>query len=88
MSSPFPSGMSFSKTVITPCDAVTASMAATVAVPRDYGDDVVDVELDVDVEELEVVEVLDDDSGTVVVVVVGGGVVVVASTMRCPKSII
>ena len=81
MSSPRPSGMSFSMTVITPCEAVTASMRLTVAVNCDYGDDVVDVlELDDDVDVLEGVLVLDDESGTVVVVVVV--VVVVASTMR------
>ena len=78
MSSPIPSGMSFSTTEITPWFAMTASMRATVVVCSDYG-----------VDEGCVLE-LDDDDGSLGGVIVadgmvelvdGSGIVVVAGTV-------
>ena len=77
MSSPKPSGMSFSTTVITPWVAMTASMGSTVAVDCVYG-----------VDEEGVLELGDDgslvavvDDGVVELVDESGFVVVVAGTV-------
>ena len=76
MSSPEPTGMSFSIAVIRPCEAVTASMPTTVV---GYCDEGVDEEVVVVGSSIGGVVVVVAESGTVVTGVVTGRVVEVAA---------